>query len=118
MNAPANATSDIPRSRFASGPALVLYIATGKLLLHLLTATRYGLFRDELYYLACAQHMAWGYVDHPPLTVLIAWIGRHVFGESPIAVRLLPAIAGAGLVWLTGKLARDMGGGRFAQAVA
>src|SRR5215475_12374203 len=117
MTAPANAASIVPHSRFTSGPAIVLYIAAGKLLLHLLTATRYGLFRDELYYLACSQHLAWGYVDHPPLTVLIAWIGRHVFGESPIAIRLLPAIAGAALVWLTGKLARDMGGGRFAQAV-
>jgi hypothetical protein len=105
-------------SRFTSGPALVLYIAAGKLLLHLLTAARYGIFRDEMYYLACSQHMAWGYVDHPPLTVLIAWIARHVFGESPLAIRLLPALAGAALVWLTGKLAREMGGGRFAQVLA
>ncbi|HEX7286844.1 MAG TPA: glycosyltransferase family 39 protein [Candidatus Angelobacter sp.] len=106
------------QNRFTSGPAIVLYIAGAKLLLHLLTVTRYGIFRDEMYYLACARHLAWGYVDHPPLTVFIAWIGRHVFGDSPLAIRLLPALAGAALVWLTGKLARDMGGGRFAQAVA
>lgn len=106
------------QNRYTSGPAIVLYIAAAKLLLHLFTANRYGIFRDEMYYLACAQHMAWGYVDHPPLTVFIAWIGRHVFGDSPLAIRLLPALAGAALVWLTGKLARDMGGGRFAQAVA
>src|SRR5215813_2562770 len=104
--------------RFTSGPALVLYIAAAKLLLHLATAARYGIFRDEMYYLACAQHLAWGYVDHPPLTVFIAWFGRHVFGESPLAIRLLPAVAGAVLVWLTGKLARDMGCGRFAQMLA
>ena len=119
-----NATSttaawiDRPSSRFTSGPALVLYVAAGKLLLHLLTAARYGIFRDEMYYLACSQHMAWGYVDQPPLTVLIAWIGRHVFGESALAVRLLPALTGAAVVWLTGKLAREMGGGRFAQVLA
>jgi Dolichyl-phosphate-mannose-protein mannosyltransferase len=107
-----------PHSRFTSGPAIVLYIAAGKLLLHLLTAARYGLFRDEMYYLACAQHLAWGYVDHPPLTVFMAWFTRHVFGDSPLGLRLLPAIAGAALVWITGKLARDMGGGRFAQALA
>jgi hypothetical protein len=105
-------------SRFTSGPALVLYIAAGKLLLHLLTAARYGIFRDEMYYLACSQHMAWGYVDQPPLTVLIAWIGRHLFGESALAIRLLPALTGALVVWFTGKLAREMGGGRFAQALA
>jgi hypothetical protein len=105
-------------NRFASGPALVLYIAAVKLLLHLLTVARYGIFRDEMYYVACSRHMAWGYVDHPPFTVLIAWIARHLLGDSPLAVRLFPALAGAALVWLTGKLARDMGGGRFAQAMA
>ncbi len=42
---------------FASGPAIVLYIACAKLLLHLLTASRYGYFRDELYYLACGEHL-------------------------------------------------------------
>src|SRR5262249_54900134 len=114
----APASTEQPSSRFTSGPAIVLYIAAGKLLLHLLTAARYGIFRDEMYYLACAQHPAWGYVDHPPMTVFIGWFARHVFGESLWAIRLLPAIAGAALVWLTGKLAREMGGGRFAQALA
>ena len=110
--------SNQPSNRFTSGSAIVLYIAAGKLLLHLLTATRYGIFRDEMYYLACSQHLAWGYVDHPPLTVFIAWFTRHVFGDSPLGIRLLPAIAGAALVWITGKLAREMGGGRFAQVLA
>lgn len=105
-------------NRFTSASALVLYIAGAKLLLHLLTATRYGIFRDEMYYFACSEHMAWGYVDHPPGTVLVAWIARHLFGHSLIGLRLFPALAGAALVWLTGKLAREMGGDRFAQALA
>src|SRR5215467_3563559 len=105
-------------NRFTSGPAIVLYIAFAKLLFHLLTAARYGIFRDEMYYYACSKHLAWGYVDHPPLTVFIAWFGRHVLGYFPLGVRLLPALAGAALVWPTGKLAREMGGGRFAQALA
>jgi hypothetical protein len=113
-----SAAREAPSNRFTSGPAIVLYIAAVKLLLHLLTIARYGIFRDEMYYVACSRHMAWGYVDHPPLTVWIAWFGHHVFGDSPLGVRLLPAIAGAALVWLTGKLAREMGGGRFAQAMA
>ncbi len=116
--APNSIATGRTHSRFTSGPAIVLYIAAGKLLLHLLTAARYGIFRDEMYYLACSRHMAWGYVDHPPFTVWIAWLVRHVFGDSPLGVRLLPAIAGAALVWLTGKLAREMGGERFAQATA
>jgi hypothetical protein len=106
------------QNRFTSGPAIVLYLAGVKLLLHLLTANRYGIFRDEMYYLACSQHMAWGYVDHPPAGVLMAWIARHVFGESLLGLRLLPALAGAALVWLTGKLVQELGGGRFAQALA
>ncbi|MBZ5527861.1 MAG: glycosyltransferase family 39 protein [Acidobacteriia bacterium] len=107
-----------PHSRFASGSALVLYLAGVKLLLHLLTAGRYGIFRDEMYYAACSQHLAWGYVDHPPMSVFIAWFARHVFGDSLLGLRLLPAIAGAALVWMAGQLAREMGGGRFAQALA
>ncbi len=121
MSSPATTATSPEReqeNRLASGPAIVLYLAAAKLLLHLLTATRYGIFRDEMYYLACSQHMAWGYVDHPPLTVLIAWIARHLFGDSLLAIRLFPALAGAALVWLTGKLVREMGGGRFAQALA
>jgi dolichyl-phosphate-mannose-protein mannosyltransferase len=115
---PEPAIAHAPERRFLSGPALVLYIAAAKLLLHLLTATRYGIFRDEMYYLACSEHMAWGYVDHPPMAVLIAWIARHLFGHSLLGLRLFPAIAGAALVWLTGKVAREMGAGRFAQALA
>jgi dolichyl-phosphate-mannose-protein mannosyltransferase len=105
-------------SRFVFGPAIVVYIASAKFLLHLLTATRYGIFRDEMYYFACSEHMAWGYVDHPPGTVLVAWIARHLFGHSLLGLRLFPALAGAALVWLTGKLAREMGGNHFAQALA
>ncbi|HYL91867.1 MAG TPA: glycosyltransferase family 39 protein, partial [Alphaproteobacteria bacterium] len=96
----------------------VFGLAAAKLLFHLLTATSYGIFRDEMYYVACSQRMAWGYVDHPPLTVWMAWIARHLFGLSPLGVRFLPALAGALLVWLTGKLTRQLGGGRFAQAMA
>src|SRR3954467_5998156 len=110
--------SERSSNSFTSGPALVLYLAVAKLVLHLLTASRYGIFRDELYYLACAEHLDWGYVDQPPLIALIAWFARHVFGSSLLGLRLLPAVAGATMVWLTGKLARELGGGRFAQALA
>lgn len=48
------------QSWFTSGPAIVLYIAAARLLLHLLTAGRYGYFGDELYHLACGEHLDWG----------------------------------------------------------
>lgn len=100
------------------GPAIVLALAAAKLVFHLLIANRYGIFRDELYYLACSEHLDAGYVDQPPLIGFIAWFARHVFGESLVGLRLLPAFAGAATVWLTGKLARDLGGGAFAQTMA
>src|SRR6185312_11036600 len=104
--------------RFSSGPAMVAVIAAATLVLHLLTAGRYGIFRDELYYLACSQHLAAGYVNQPPLIAIIAWLVRHVLGDSLLAIRLLPALAGAATVWLSGRLAREMGAGRIAQMIA
>jgi hypothetical protein len=90
--------------------AIAAYMAAAKLLLHLLTNGQYGYFRDELYYLACGEHLDWGYPDCAPLIALVAWISRHWIGESLQAIRLLPALAGAGMVFMTGLLARDMGG--------
>ncbi len=118
MAAIGNAHKIKPDHVSTSGMMIVLCLAAAKLLLHLLTAARYGIFRDEMYYLACAKHLAWGYVDQPPMIALIGWFARHVFGDSLLAIRLLPAIAGAMVVWLTARLAQEMGGGRFAQVLS
>jgi 4-amino-4-deoxy-L-arabinose transferase-like glycosyltransferase len=96
----------------------VVAIAAAKLLLHLATASRYGYFGDELYFLACGEHLDWGYVDQPPLVAVVAWFVRHTLGTSLLAVRLPSALAGAALVLLTGLLAREMGGGRFAMGLS
>lgn len=101
-----------------SGGAVVLYLAGVTLVFHLLTASRYGIFRDELYYLACSEHLDWGYVDQPPLIAFIAWVARHVFGDSLLGLRLLPALAAAALVWVSGKITKEIGGGGFAQGLA
>ena len=97
---------------------VVGWLAFGKLLFHLATANRYGIFRDEMYGLACADHLAWGFYSHPPGGIAIAWLARHLFGDSLLGLRFLPALAGAALVWLTAVFAREMGGGRFAQALS
>jgi len=97
---------------------IVLSLAAAKLVFQLAIANRYGIFCDELYYIACSNHLAAGYVDQPPLIAIITWFARHVFGDSLFALRLLPAIAGPALVLLTARLAREMGGGVFAQAMA
>jgi len=103
---------------FMTGSALVAYIAAAKLAMHLAIASSSGFFIDELYFLACGEHLAWGYVDFPPLTAAQAWIARSLLGGSMFAIHLLPALAGAGLVLLTGRITREFGGGRFAQALA
>src|SRR5690349_3487280 len=77
------------------------------LLIHLLTNTRYGYFRDELYFIACARHLDWGYVDLAPLSALLLRIELILFGESLFALRFFPALASAGTVALTGALARQ-----------
>lgn len=102
----------------STGLGLVLAIAVAKLLLHLATASRYGYFGDELYFLACGEHLDWGYVDQPPLVGLVAWLVRHTLGTSLLAIRTTSALAGAALVVLVGLLAREMGGGRFAMGLS
>ncbi len=101
-----------------SGSALVTVIAVLKFVVQMCVANRYGIFRDEMYYVACGQHLGWGYVDHPPLWPFVAWLLSHTIGTSLLALRLIPALCGAALVVVTGAIAREMGGGRMAQALA
>jgi hypothetical protein len=82
------------------------------------TALVDGYFRDEFYYLACTRHMAWGYVDQPPLCVAILWAVRHVAGESLLTLRVAAALAAAGAVFMTGSLARALGAGAFGEVLA
>jgi hypothetical protein len=87
------------------------------LLLHCAAAWRYGYFRDELYFIACSKHLAWGYVDQPPLVALAAWLSAPA-GYQLLALRALPVLAAAGTVYLSALLAKELGGGRFAQLLA
>jgi hypothetical protein len=96
----------------------VLALAAFAALLHLAFSGRYGFFRDELYYAACGEHLSWGYMDHAPLAPLISRFSRLLLGDSLFALRFFPALASAALVWLTGWMAREAGGGRFAQFLA
>ena len=106
------------RQPLLGAAAIVGILAAVKLLVHLATATNYGAFGDELYFLAAGEHLAWGYVDFPPLTAVQAWLARALFGESVFGIHLLPALLGAGLVLLTGLIVHELGGKRFAQALA
>jgi len=94
---------------------ILLVLCAAKLLLHIFTSVeRYGYFRDELYYLDMARHLDWGYVDAAPLIAVYAKIAL-LMGGSLAALRILPALAGAGLVAISISIAREVGGGRYAQ---
>jgi 4-amino-4-deoxy-L-arabinose transferase-like glycosyltransferase len=101
-------------SLLTSGMAFVWGIAAANLLFHIYFNNRYGYFRDEFDYLACAQHLAWGYVDQPPLVPFLARISGEVLGYSLRAIRFLPAVASSILIIQTAAIARELGGKRFA----
>ena len=84
----------------------------------LATASRYGFHRDELYFMANAEHPAWGYVDHPPLTPMFGWLSQQLFGDSVFGLRALPALAAAGVVALAAAISGEVGGGDGARILA
>jgi hypothetical protein len=100
-------------SFFAGGMSIVLAIALAKLLLHCYFNNRYGYFRDEFDYIACGDHLAWGYVDQPPLIPFLIRVCRSLLGDSLRSIRFIPALASSLLVVQTAVLAREFGGRRF-----
>src|SRR5258707_3465886 len=99
-------------TRIIAGLALVA------LIVHLLTLHRYGYFRDELYYIACARHLDFGYVDLAPLSAFLLRIELILFGSSLFALRIVPAMASALTIVFTGILTRELGGRAWAIALA
>jgi Dolichyl-phosphate-mannose-protein mannosyltransferase len=98
----------------AGGMLAALGIAVASFVLHVICNGRYGYFRDEFDYIACGRHLAWGYVDQPPLIPMLVRLCLAVFGDSLRSVRLVPALSSAALIVLTGMMARELGGKRFA----
>ncbi len=110
--APANAAlTRAPRA----GIALIAVAAFG---LEMAVSARYGYVRDELYFLAAGKHLAFGYVDQPALTPLIARAESAFFGHTVVALRLVPALGLAALVMITAAIARLLGAGRTGQLLA
>jgi 4-amino-4-deoxy-L-arabinose transferase-like glycosyltransferase len=101
-----------------SSTAWIGGLAVGVLALHLATNGLYDFHRDSLYYMDSARHPAWGYVDYPPVTPTIARLSLWAFGPSVWGLRLWPSLAGAVIVVLAALIARELGGGRFAQILA
>src|SRR2546423_11713134 len=107
--------SRAPQPALALG--VMLAMAGLKLLLHAALSGHYGYFRDELYYIDLAHHLAPGYVDCAPLIAFYTRLALLLGGSLP-ALRLLPALASAGTVALTMYIAWQLGGGRYAQFFA
>jgi Dolichyl-phosphate-mannose-protein mannosyltransferase len=97
---------------------LLAAFAGATILIHFLTNREYGYFRDELYFIACGRHLAWGYVDLPPMVAALTRLSQELMGDSLSALRFFPALAGGATVAIAGILAWELGGGRFAQALA
>ena len=93
-------------------------VAAAAAIAHLICINQYGYFRDELYYIACSEHLDWGYVDQPALIAIIVWLVRHTLGDSLFALRLLPALAHVALILLTADVTRRLGGSQRAQLLA
>ena len=112
---PANAKRNAFLANYLSNDlSFAWFFAAAAVLLQMLTNGRYGYFRDELYFLACGDHLAWGYVDFAPLVALLTRISRLALGDSLHAIRTLPALAQSAEVFITALIARELGGKRFA----
>ena len=81
-------------------------------------AGSYGFHGDEMYFVVAGQHPAFGYVDQPPLTPLLSAASVALFGTSPTAVRILPALEMGLIVVLIALIVHDLGGTRRAQILA
>jgi hypothetical protein len=97
---------------------LIAGCAAVKFLIHILTGSNYGFFCDELYTIALSKHLAWGYVDLPPLVPALVALNRLLLGESLFAMHIVPALAGAGTLVFVCLITKEMGGRLFAVGVA
>jgi hypothetical protein len=114
-----------PAAASAAAPALVrgpwagiALIAAVAVAAEMAVSARYGYVRDELYFLSAGRHLAFGYVDQPPLTPLLARVTTALAGGTLAGFRILPALGLAALVAMTAAMSRRLGAGRTGQLLA
>ncbi|MGI9079179.1 MAG: ArnT family glycosyltransferase [Gemmatimonadaceae bacterium] len=110
---------DAPEGRVELARSAVLTLAISVVAIHFATNlfTPYGVHRDEFLYLAMGRHLDLFRMEFPPAIAILARLSI-LFGDSLCAIRLFPAIAAGSLVFLSALIARELGGGRFAQVIA
>src|SRR6188768_4168479 len=110
--------ADVAGDRRAPFPwRAVLLLDAAVVALLLLVANRYGWHRDELYFLEAGHHLAWGYVDQPPFTPLVARLAE-LAAPGNLVVLLLPALSAGAAVLVGALTARELGGRRSSQVAA
>ncbi len=97
---------------------VILIAAIVKFAIHLYYAPGYGFFSDELYTIAMSRHLAFGYVDLPPLVPALVALSRAVLGESLFALHIFPALAGSVTLVFIGLITKEFGGKPFAVALS
>lgn len=99
---------------------IILLISLVHLLIYILTLsfTSYGIFRDELYYLACANRLDLGYVDHPPLSIWVLAVWKFLLSDSVFVIRIVPAIISSATVFMIGLFTVRLGGGKSAVIIS
>ena len=122
-NDPVESNKNNPRSFYlrllTSTTAILIYLALADFIFHMIFATNYGYFRDELYYIVSGtQHLSIGYVDFPPFIAYVAAFLYLVSKDSLISIHVVPALNESLLVFVTGMIARELGGGRKAQVLS
>jgi 4-amino-4-deoxy-L-arabinose transferase-like glycosyltransferase len=96
---------------------VIIFGALAKFALHMCSAPGYSFFFDEFYTIALSRHLAFGYVDLPPLVPALVALSRALLGESLFAVHIVPALAGSATLVFVCLIAKEFGSKAFAVAL-
>jgi 4-amino-4-deoxy-L-arabinose transferase-like glycosyltransferase len=105
------------KAALTGATAIIIYLMATNFILHMFTNRQYGLFFDEYYYYSMSGHLAFGYMDVPPVTGWLMALSRLLMGDSITAMHVLPALAGSFAMLFAALTARKMGGGRFSHGL-
>lgn len=87
------------------------------ILIHLTSISYLEFHRDELLYFSLSNHMDLGYASVPPMISWLAWLAKSLFGFSPFAVKIFPALLSGVFVYLCTLIAKELRGNFYAQVL-
>ncbi|MFI5158698.1 MAG: ArnT family glycosyltransferase [Sphingobacteriales bacterium] len=106
------------QNRRSTYTGFILVFVAIKVVLNLFAMPHFGFQRDELLHLALGDHLAWGYKEVPPVIAVIAKLSSTLFGNSVFSARVFCTIFAGLIVWFTGLITVELGGRKFAIALA